>query len=311
MMPHDDGETLERELAARLGAPLEELRARRAHCPPLEVLRAAAGDALADERKAEVERHLRACSLCRMLAADLQDDELAAPSPTEAQRIRARVLAEVGARATAATAPIERRGAPTWWPRILRPALALAVLALLIWAGRMAFQKPEAPVVPRQPQPAPALAAALRLEMPELKLRASTVLVTRGGGDSQQYLRDLAPGLKAYRAGDYAAAAREFSALEPKYPKAVEVFFYGGVSWLHEGARESAVRSLERARALNEPDFADEVAWYLGLAYHRAGNAEAARAQFEKLCAGKSGFSARACDAARELGGPGRPPAAR
>jgi TolA-binding protein len=304
-------ETLEKELAARLGTPLEELRARRAHCPPLEMLRGVTGDALPAERKAEVEQHLRTCSMCRTLAADLQDDELAGPSPAEAQRIRARVEAEVGRKAGAAAAPTQRRGAPGLWAWIVRPALALAVLALLVWVGRIAFQKPEAPAVTQQP-PVPAqLPAALRLEMPEVKLRAAAVLVMRGGGDSQQYLKDLAPALDAYRAGNYAAAAQEFSALEPKYPKAVEVFFYGGVSWLQRGANDSAVQSLGHAQTLREPEFADEVAWYLGLAYHRAGNIQAARAQFEKVCAGKSAFSMRACAAAKELGSAAKPPAAR
>jgi len=310
MMNRDDLESLEKEFAARLGTPLDELRARRAHCPPLEMLRVAASDALPAERKAQVERHLRACSLCRTLAADLQADELAGPSPGEAQRIRARVEAGIGGEARA-TAPIVRRRSPGLWAWIARPALAVAALATLLWVMRMPVQKPDSPVVTQQPPHVARIPAALRLEMPEVKLRAAAVLVTRGAGDSQQYLKDLAPALDAYRAGSYAAAAQAFSALEGKYPKAIEVIFYGAVSWLHDGANESAVRSLERAQVLNDPAFADEVAWYLGLAYHRAGNIAAAHAEFDKLCAGKGAFSARACDAVEELAGAAAPPAAR
>src|SRR5258708_33461150 len=102
MMNRDDLETLEKEFATRIGTRIDELRARRAHCPPLEVLRAASGDALPVERKAEVEQHLRACSLCRTLARDLQNDELAGPSRAEARRIRARVEAGLAGKPAAA-----------------------------------------------------------------------------------------------------------------------------------------------------------------------------------------------------------------
>jgi hypothetical protein len=291
MNDHDEIELLERELAASLGTPLGELRARRAHCPPISVLRASARDVLPAGQQSIRDEHLQTCAICRTLAADLQDEAVTAPTASETERIRSQIAA------AQETRPARLR---SW---IWRPALGLAAAALIVWMVRPpGGTPPETPTRADLPV-APSIPAALRLEIPEVTLRASVVLPTRSGPDAQQYLKDLAPALDAYRSGRYAEAARQFSSLEQKYPDAIEVFFYGGVASLHNGAAASAVRSLERAKALNEAEFAADVQWYLGLAYHRAGNVDAARAQFVTLCAGRDSLSARACQAVKAMEG--------
>ena len=290
MTRHDEVEMLETELAARLGTPLRDLRARRADCPSIDLLRAASGDALPGGTQATIDQHLRHCPLCQALAADLRSDELTAISPAEAQRVAARVRA----------ARQEEAGRARRW--LLRPAFGLAIAAVLAWAGWTMIRKPSVQPI-AQPQREQRAAAAIPFEMPELKLRASVVLVMRGSGDAQPYLRALGEALKAYRATDYASAAREFSRLQANYPKEIEVFLYGGVSHLYIGDYAAAVAALERARALNEPEFSDEVNWYLGVAYQRAGRIEAARAQLEPLCRAPSDYSLRACASLGQLGG--------
>jgi hypothetical protein len=268
---------------------IERLRERRAQCLPLHVLRATAPGVLSAEHQAMRDEHLRVCPLCRTLAADLQDETMTAPTLEETARI--------GARLTAArpTIPASRRG--LMWRAALGIAAA-ALFILMIWRPGM---RPAAPV--DVPPLAAVIPPELRLEMPEISLRASVALATRSGPDARRYLNDLAPAFTAYRSERYGEAAREFATLESNYPSAIEVLFFGAVSSLHEGAAPAAVRSLERARALNEAEFADDVEWYLGLAYHRAGNIDAARSQFAQVCAGQGRASNRACDAVKVLEG--------
>lgn len=303
---HDQVEALERELASRLGTPLEQLRAQRAHCPPLEAVRALLGDALPEQMKAAIAQHIEHCEICRALSTDLHDEEATEPTPSEAQRIRARLNAgmEEGGQASAATARSQKTAERSFWGLLLRPALAAAaVILLFVWISRMGTREPATPPIAQVP-PAATVPAALRLEMPEIRMSPATVLLSRGGKSLQQYLKNLAPALEAYRAADYSKAAEEFAPLERKHPRGIEVFFYGGVSRLHANQNADAIRLLEQAAALHDPDFADEVSWYLGLSHHRAGDTAAARGQFEKLCAGKGEFAERACEAAKAVSSP-------
>lgn len=307
-MNHDDKiETLEGELAARLGAPLEQLRAVRAHCPPLEAVRALAGDALPLESQAGVKQHVASCAACQALAADLQDEELTGPTASETQRITARVAAgkDEGAQSAAvanASRIAGRRPLSSLW----RPALAVAALvALFVVVSRVGVPPPQqAPPVAQTVAPAAVIPAALRFELPDVHLRAAAVLRPRGEGGSRGFVADVAPALDAYRAKNFAEAARQFAALETRHPRAVEVFFYGGVSQLALGQNDAAMRSLEGAARLKEQEFASEIAWYLALAEHRAGRLEAARARLQNLCNGKNAFAARACEAVKALDAP-------
>jgi hypothetical protein len=297
-------DAIERDLVARLGVPLDQVRARCAGCPPPATVRALAMGTMPDEMAASVRRHVASCEICAAIAADLNDDELTALTAGEAQRIRARITSgvEEGPRATVAVRP-SRRGFG-WRLTVLGPALAAAAaLVLFIGTGRTRVPPAAPPAVAEAPPVAPVIPPALRLEMPDLRMSGASVLSTRGEGGSEQYLKDLAAPFDAYRAGHYADAARLLGALETKYPKATEVFFYGGVSRLHEQDTDEALGRLERARAIGEPEFSGEVSFYRALALHRAGRVEAARPEFDKLCATKDEFASRACDAARAMMG--------
>jgi tetratricopeptide (TPR) repeat protein len=295
-------DTIERDLVARLGAPLEQVRARCADCPPPASVRAFAMGTMPDEMAATVRRHVASCEICAAIAADLNDDELTAVTAGEAQRIRARVTAGVQDSPRAAVAVRPSRRGFGWRLAVLGPALAAAAaLVLFIWTGRTRVPSTPVSTVAEAPPAAPTIPAALQLDMPELRISAAAVLVTRGEGGSEPYLKDLAAPFDAYRAGKYADAARLLAALETKYPKATEVFFYGGVCRLHEQDTDEALRRFEHARALGEPEFAAEVSFYRALALHRAGRVEAARTEFDRLCAAKGEFQTRACEAARAM----------
>jgi len=109
----------------------------------------------------------------------------------------------------------------------------------------------------------------------------------------------MAPGVAAYRAGRFDEAERAFAGLQSRFPSAVEVPFYLGVSQLFLGENREAATSLESAARLADDSFAADVSWYLAIAWQRAGRAAEARKGFATLCRGTSPYAARACDAAR------------
>src|SRR5262249_27162583 len=126
-------------------------------------------------------------------------------------------------------------------------------------------------------------------------------LVVRGEGTSGKFVDEAVAGLNAYRTGDYASAARELEAIQPRYPKSVEIPFYVGVSRLFLNDVPAAMAALESARALSAESFNDDIAWYLAVASERTGERERARAWLDGLCRGTSEYSARACDASSKL----------
>lgn len=296
-------EAIESELAARLGTPLEQLRAQRAHCPPLASVRALASGTMPEEMQTALQQHVSSCDSCGALAADLLDDELTAPSENEGQRIAARIAAGKDKGASAASASqTSRRGAASPRFTFLRPALAgVALLALFVVISRVGNQPPTPPIATQGVPPAPVIPAVLRLEMPEVHLRAAIVLQPRGEKAASSMVQDMAPALDAYRAQNYAAAARRFAELEKKYPGTVELLFYHGISQLALGQNDDALRLLEHAALLEEEEFAIEIEWYRGLTEYRAGRVAASRARLGNLCKGKSEFTARACEAVKVL----------
>ena len=112
----------------------------------------------------------------------------------------------------------------------------------------------------------------------------------------------MKPAVDAYRKNDYALADREFSALELRYPNAIEVFFFGGVSRLFLHDPERAIAAFKKAEEIGDATFAPHVAWYRAVAEERAGHLAEARAQLEKVCRGTSDRATRACEGMREIG---------
>ena len=122
-----------------------------------------------------------------------------------------------------------------------------------------------------------------------------------GGGSDNQLLADLKGPLDGFRNNDYARADRAFAALESRYPNAVEVFFYGGVSRLFVNDPQRAIAALTRAAALADTTFAPRTAWYLAIAEERAGHLSRARARLDELCRGTSDRAAPACAAVTRI----------
>jgi hypothetical protein len=156
------------------------------------------------------------------------------------------------------------------------------------------------PQVATVPSPAPA-PFHIRLEKPEVRFTAAA-LVLRGQGGGPRFVDVIAPAIAAYRAGDYATAARDLAPLATRYPKSVEVPFYLGVSRLFLDDAVGARSSLEAAQRVSEEGFADDVEWYLAIANDRAGRRSEARAGLDRLCRSTSPRARPACDAAEQLG---------
>src|SRR5262249_58599722 len=86
---------------------------------------------------------------------------------------------------------------------------------------------PAAPPYPLPVDPAPVKLTAL-------------ALVLRSPNAAATFADDAAPAFNAYRAGDFPGAATAFATIAPKYPKAVEIRFYEGVSRLIAGDASAA-----------------------------------------------------------------------
>jgi hypothetical protein len=298
--PHrDDWDEAERDALEPVGDELAALRERHRHDPPFELLRAARADALPEALQEQASAHLESSAWSRVLVEGADEAEIALDAAA-ASRLLARV--KKGSAAPAA------RGARWLWA----PALALASVAVIVLAVLVSRTERPAPTqtsttADRAPaataQPPTARGAQtfrLELKKPDVKLTA-TALLLRGEGRTDRFVDDVAPGLNAYRNGDYAGAARELEALRPRYPKSVEVAFYLGVSRLLAGDSLGAADALESARAMRDDTFTDDATWYLAVAYERAGAPDRARPLIEALCGGKGAYAARACDAAPSL----------
>jgi len=147
----------------------------------------------------------------------------------------------------------------------------------------------------------------LPLEKPAIKI-SPAALAYRSPGGRNALLADLKPAFDAFRAGDYAGADREFSALSARYPKSVEIAFHQGVARLFLGNGQGAIASLAAAEGLADSSMAWDVAWYRAIAEERVGNPAGARTVLSRLCAQADSRAKTACDALARLPG-GRVPA--
>jgi hypothetical protein len=177
---------------------------------------------------------------------------------------------------------------------LITPAIAVGVLA--IWFVVYRPDRAIAPASPRsiaaQAPPTAAPSFQIALTKPDVRLGAAT-------GDNQ-LLADLKPALDAYRQNDYATANALFTALATRYPDAVEVHFYQGVSRLFLADAALAVSSFEAAEKVADDTFIADIVWYRAVAEQHAGHAAAARARLESLCHG-SRSPERACAALEQL----------
>jgi len=285
-----DLEADEERFVTEFGAPLA---AARAGCPPPELLLAARAGVLPEASGAAVAAHLASCPSCRALGEDLADEELSKLTAREQERIRARVLAEAGVRGAAG------------WRWFWRPVPVAAMAALVVAAGAWIYvSRPADRTGVAVEQAVVRLPEVLRLEKPVVRLPAAAALIWRGEGApaQEEFLKELGAALEPYRAGDCREAASRLEALSQKYPKSAEAHFYLGVCRLLLERNQEAAAALEAARRLAEGPLAQDAAWYLGIAWLRAGRTAQGASEFKELCAGAGEYQARACAALKELG---------
>jgi hypothetical protein len=287
-----DGDPAEDGLARSLAGPLASLRSAGAGCPDPAVVAAARAGVLPDGLAAAVSEHLDRCRLCQALAADLADPELATPTRLEAARIRATV--------TAAAGDAGLRAGPGGWVRWLRPAAAAATLVAALAAGSWLFWGRSSPPGVAVSLPATVAERPHRLPLvkPPVIMPLTSVLVFRSQpqADRDRYLADVANALAAYRADEFAEAARRLDAIA-RTDATAEVLFYRGVCRLFLDQHDLALVDLQRARELASPALADEATWYLAVACDRLGRPEPAIAELRTLCAGTGEHRAQACEA--------------
>jgi predicted Zn-dependent protease len=193
-----------------------------------------------------------------------------------------------------------------WIPALAAAAVLIVMIAVVRRGGAPArsLGQPSQPSVERQVATAsPARAPALPLDKPDVKL-TSAALVLRSAGRDARFVDDIAPALDAYRANDYVEADRRFVELETRYPKSVEVTFYRAIAQLFLDDPRGALLSLQAARRIDDDSFAPEIAWYLAVAYERAGDSTRARSELDSLCRGSSAYAPKACDAAAKRNTP-------
>ena len=290
----DDWDLDERDALAGLSDELEAIRRRHGADPPLELLRAARAEALPDDLQAEVARHLSTSAWSRALVEGASSE--AALTAGDRERLLARILTEARRQETTRTWKWLR-------PAILGPALlAAASVAWLVWSGGgvpAPTEAPEATVAVAQPPPAPA-PFLLGFDKPEVRLSLAA-LTWRGSTGDNPLLADLKPALDAYRRDDYDAARRELSVLGVRYPGAIEIPFYQGISSLFLNDLPGAITALSAAEKIGDPTFADEISWYRAVAEQRAGNVTGARQRLDALCRGNGRSRTRACEALEQL----------
>ena len=293
-VPADGWDRDERDALEALREPLETVQARHQNDPDIDLLRAAHHDALPPDLQASVAHRLANDPWARALVEGLDGADPAFDKPDQ-DRLLARIQRETNRKEVAVT---------RWaW---LRPVLASAVVIAVAAIGWIAYRDSSAPstVAPIPEQTVASAPTAppfqLPLDKPEVTLSMSA-LTWRGGGANNPYLKDLKRPLDAFREGDYSGANRELAALEARYPNAVEVFFYGGVSHLFVNDAQRALTALTRAGELADATFAPHVAWYRAVAEQRTGNLAQARATLDALCRGSSQRAAQACELVKQI----------
>ena len=294
-MRPDDWTEDEERLLTPVEQDLEAVRARHRDDPPVRVLRAADAAALPEPLQDEIAAKLKDSRWQRVLIEGVADAETGLDRAAE-DRLLARIHGEA---ALGAAAPVLR------FRRAWRPVFFLAAAALIVAAVMVRMRTPleqtSTPGAPAgSPVPVSTPSFVLTLDKPDVKLTASA-LVRRSTGREAKFVDDLAPALNAFRAGDYQTAAAAFVRVQAQYPDAVEIPFYLGVTRLFLDDAAGAVSSLETARRVADETFAPDVRWYLAVAYERAGDRTAARAELDALCGGQSIYAARACAAAAKF----------
>jgi hypothetical protein len=293
--PADGWDRAEQEALRDLEQSLDAIRDRHRADPPIELLQAARGDVLSEELQDEVTRHLAESAWSRALVDGVRYEGSALSSDDEA-----RLLARIQKGAT----ELPRRR--SFWQWFSQPGIAAAAAVLILAAGLFAWRiRPPRTEETRPPQIAVTTAPSapvfrLPLAAPPVRLSVA-VLTWRGVGAQNPLLTSLKPGLDAFRGGDYSTANAELSKSAAAYPDSFDVRYYQGLSRLFVNDVRGAIESLEAAQRGADSSFAPDVAWYLGVAYERAGRMEDARKQLMDVCKANAAHVAEACAGVQQI----------
>lgn len=303
--PHDDWDQDEREELAGLEAQLAAIRRRHRHDPSLSELRAAQVELLPPATQARVAAHLADSAWSRMLLAGL-DEGLAQVhlDPVAEARILARIRA---GHVPAAARPRRWKSTPFLGGLALAASALVAVVADSPRVPSRAAAPPGSPPAPSPAAPAAPVPVQLAFAKPAVKL-GPDALTWRGGATDNQFLRDLAPAIEAYRTDAYAEADERLTALAVRYPSATEVLFYLAASRMLRGDLAGAEAPLTAAADVAGSTFADDVAWLLAVTRQRLGRTAEARSALTALCARTGPRSADACAALATVNGVGAVP---
>jgi len=290
----DDWDDDERRALKDVEAEFAQLRERHRDDPPFELLRAAHADALPESLQAPLREHLEQSAWSRALV----DVDTEAEPPLEAE-VERRLLTRINR--SSRSKPAARWYTWSWLPALAAAAVLVLIVAVMRQSGPARVESQPGPPAATPAAPVPAAPVyTLALDKPDVKLTPEA-LVLRSDARGARFVDDIAPALNAYRANDDVEAERQFASLETRYPKSIEVAFYRGVTELLLNDPAGAIRSLDRARRLDNDAFTAEVGWYLAVAYERAGNTSRARAELDVLCRHTSAYTSKACAAAAKL----------
>ena len=294
--PADGWDPGEREALRDLEQELELVRERHRSDPPIELLLAARAEVLPEELQGDVGRYLAEDAWSRALIDGASHDESTLDSAQQ-DHLFARIHANA---AESPRRPLLRR-----W--LSRPVLAGAAAVLIVSLGLFAWRNRSLPTEEARPPerivrtaPAPAPSFHLPLEAPRVRL-STAVLTWRGRDEKNHVLAALKPGMDAFRKGDYRTADAELSKVAAAYPDVFDVRYYQGVSRLLVEDNAGAIESLNAADRMADSSFAPDVAWYLAVAYARAGQIDDARKRLTSVCQAGASHAAEACAAIQQL----------
>lgn len=287
--PTDGWDADERDALDGLEPVLDDLQARHAGDPPIELLRAARAGVLPEDVQRRVSQQLDESAWNRALVDGFNDDP-----PRLTADEQSRLLRRIQQEAARDARPEPRRRLWLWQPAFAAAAVVVIAASVWILRGRettpVSQDEPEAQVAVNTPEVAPPV---LPLDKPAIKISAAA-LTFRGANDNQ-LLADLKPAFDAIRGDEYRAAVGEFTRLATQYPASVEVAFYDGIARLFLDDPNGALASLARAEKIGDSSFAPDVAWYQAVALERAGRRDEARTRLRALCEQKAARSAEAC----------------
>ncbi len=287
--PTDGWDADERDALDGLEPVLDDLQARHAGDPPIELLRAARAGVLPEDVQRRVSQQLDESAWNRALVDGFNDDP-----PRLTADEQSRLLRRIQQEAARDARPEPRRRLWLWQPAFAAAAVVVIAASVWILRGRettpVSQDEPEAQVAVNTPEVAPPV---LPLDKPAIKISAAA-LTFRGANDNQ-LLADLKPAFDAIRGDEYRAAVGEFTRLATQYPASVEVAFYDGIARLFLDDPNGALASLARAEQIGDSSFAPDIVWYQAVALERAGRRDEARTRLRALCEQKAARSAEAC----------------